>query len=286
VFKTLPRGIRQFRKGSVFICGKTKSVWLSYREKLDKTMIITSVSNDKIRFLRKLKEKKYRAETGLTLVEGGNAVRDLPESADVLCLVTTAARAGEFGPLALKFGDAEILTVSDGVMDALSETESPYGVIAAVRTAFAPFGLPASDALLLDGVADSGNLGTVLRTAAACGFEDVYLFNTADVFAPKVVRASMGAVFQLKIREVNLGEATELLQKTDGAALDMSGKSLFETVLGKSVTLVLGGEAHGISEAVLTSCKRVVSLPMKRMESLNAGVAAGVAMYEVFRRRG
>ncbi|MDR3215876.1 MAG: RNA methyltransferase [Clostridiaceae bacterium] len=248
-------------------------------------MIITSVSNDKIRFLRKLKDKKHRAETGLTLVEGGNAVRDLPNLVTVEYVAVTVERESEFtGAVSEKFKNAEILTVSQNVMDALSDTETPYGIIAAVRTAFAPFALPTGNALLLDGVSDAGNLGTVLRTAAACGFDDVYLLNTADVFSPKTIRASMGAVFQLKIRDITLNEAVKLLQKTESAALDMGGKSLFDTVFGGAVTLVLGAEAHGVSSEVLSACKYTVSLPMKRMESLNAGVAAGVAMYEVSRR--
>ena len=168
-------------------------------------------------------------------------------------------------------------------MKSVSGTVTPYGLAAAVVIPVHGFALPAGNAILLDGVSDPGNLGTILRTAAATGFKEVYLLDCTDAYAPKAVRASMGGIFRCVVREVDHEQAEALVTGTRSAALDMAGESIFASPLPAPCLFVAGSEAHGVSERLLGAVKEVRSLPMTGgMESLNVAVAAGIAMYNVF----
>ena len=134
---------------------------------------------------------------------------------------------------------------------------------------------------MLDGVSDPGNLGTILRSAAACDFCDVYLFDTADVFSPKVVRATLGGLFRVRLHEVDECLALKLMAETNSAVLDMGGKNILENKPSTPVLLVAGNEAHGVREILKRAAKNTYSLPMKNeIESLNVAVATAVSMYQ------
>lgn len=244
--------------------------------------IITSAQNRIVKLARSLADKKYRDEHGLFLAEGGNLVKDIPRGAEVSFLLLTPERAGEAAEL-LASTRAQVYYVSDAVMKSLSDTVSPYGMAAALKIPRREFALPQGNALVLDGVSDPGNLGTILRTAAAADFTDVYLLDCADVYAPKTVRASMGGVFRVRAAKVTEEQAAEVAEKTVSVALDMDGGSIAECTLTPPVTLIAGSEAHGVRERLLKAAGGVKSLPMKNgMESLNVAVAAAVAMYRIY----
>ncbi len=144
--------------------------------------------------------------------------------------------------------------------------------------------LPVGNVLVFDGLQDPGNVGTLLRTAVACGFTDVYAVNTVDMYSPKVLRSAMSAHYCIKLHECNsLEQVFEYLKELEIVACDMVGDNVFETQFCKNVALVLGNEGNGLSEYSRRNTMRTVSLPMANsFESLNVAVAGSVIMYQIY----
>lgn len=244
--------------------------------------IITSNTNDKVRFVRKLWDKKYREESGLFVLEGVNLVRDLPLAAGVSSFFVTEERELEFAPVFARFPNAEVNVVTKTVFSKMAETESPYGVLAVVKIPQSPDRAPRTRAVLLDGVRDCGNLGTIIRTLVACGFSELYLLDCADAFSGKTVRATLGGIFKLDTICVDEVRALELCTQTQSFVLDMDGENLFScNVSAEPLLLVAGSEAHGVRPSIVSACKKVVSIPMQNIESLNVATAVAVAAYEI-----
>ena len=144
-----------------------------------KMEIITSTQNQYVKQVRSLREKKFRDKTGLFVVEGGNIFKDMPEGLSVEFILATETRMDEVQKL-LVYTRAQVYYISESVMESLSDTVTPYGIIAVLKKPQNEFSMPKGNALLLDGVSDPGNMGTIIRTAAARGFEDVYLLDCVD----------------------------------------------------------------------------------------------------------
>ncbi len=245
-----------------------------------KMELITSVQNQFVKQVRSLKEKKFREKSGLFVVEGGNIFKDLPSDVEVEYILFTEERLDEVQKL-LFSTRTQTYCVSDSIMQSLSDTVTPYGIIGVLKKPQRGFELPKGNGLLLDGVADPGNLGTIIRTAAARGFEDVYLLDCVDAYSPKVVRATLGGLFKVRLTEVDEDEAITLLDNLNSAVLDFGGEDLTKAEILSPVLLVTGSEAHGVRDSVLNHSKRVLTLPMtNNIESLNAAVATAVAMYQ------
>ena len=158
--------------------------------------MITSTANEKVKFVKKLHDKKNRDAENLFIAEGVNILSDLKEGFSVKEIFATDKTAYIAENLAKKYGACTTL-VSESVMKVLADTVSPSGILALI-------GIPLSkpegvNAVVLDGVQDSGNVGTIIRTAVGAGFSDVYLVDSADAFSPKTVRASMGAVLRANV---------------------------------------------------------------------------------------
>jgi TrmH family RNA methyltransferase len=242
--------------------------------------IITSTQNQYVKQVRSLREKKFREKSGLFVVEGGNIFKDLPKDVKLEYILFTEEHFDEVQNLVF-FTRAQAYMVSESVMQSLSDTVTPYGIVAVMAKPKHEFHLPTGNALLLDGVSDPGNMGTIIRTAAARGFEDIYLLDTVDVYSPKVVRATQGGLFKVRLVTVNEDEALTLLDNTSSAVLDFGGEDLTEAEILSPILLVTGSEAHGVRDSVLNHSKRVLTLPMKNnIESLNAAVATSIAMYQ------
>jgi TrmH family RNA methyltransferase len=174
-------------------------------------------------------------------------------------------------------------------MKALSETETPQGILA-VLDEF-PLSIPESLNFILipDQIRDPGNLGTLLRTATVAGVQAVLLPpETTDAFAPKVVRSGMGAHFHLPIHSMTWEEIEKMLKVASLKVLiaDMDGQSCWETDLRQPLALVIGGEADGASQSAHVLANQKISIPMNgSIESLNAGVAGSILMFETARQR-
>ena len=250
-------------------------------------MVITSISNEKVKFFRALREAAFRKENNCFLVEGANSVKDIPSTATVRSLYVKESKQDAFKDILSRF-DAEVVTLSDELFDRVSDTVSPIGIAAVVEKE-KPSDISelfANKIIVLDHVADAGNVGAVLRTAVAAGYEQAVFIGSADPYSPKAVRASMSAIF--KIRPVFCDIHSFLCSKNinlyDIIILDMSGEDIFDVETKGKFALVVGNEAHGVSDE-FAEVGKVVSIPMQSMESLNAAVSAGIAMYVLGRNK-
>lgn len=242
--------------------------------------IITSTTNQYVKTARSLKTKKFRDKLGLFLVEGENLTKDMPENVCIEYFLVSEKMHENFQYIFSKF-NAKVLVVSDKIFDSIADTVSPQGIIAVVKKMNFSFVLPQKNALVLDKVSDCGNLGTILRTAAASGFEEIYLCESVDVFSPKVVRSSMGGLFKVKIMVCNECQAIDVLKNSNSYVLDMNGLQIGELSNQNQVTLLGGSESLGVRDIFKQNAKNIVSIPMKnKMESLNVAVAMAVAMYK------
>jgi len=246
--------------------------------------IITSLDNSMIKEARSLNDKKFRRFHGKFLVDGEKLVYEAVCGAcDVEKLFVDASRLADFGYILEKF-NGKIVPVTTKVLASISENVTPQGIIAEV--VMRETGEFAPDAnqpiLVLDRIQDPGNLGTIIRTAAATGFNTIVLIDTVDPYSPKVVRSSSGGVFYADIFRMTEAEIINFAQKKNIELLvaDMGGENVFEKpITTKNFALVIGNEGQGVSDTFKEK-GHAISLPMKsQMESLNAGVSASVLMY-------
>lgn len=255
--------------------------------------MITSSHNAKIKLVRALLGRaKERREANAFVVEGVRLVEEAISSGWTIQFALydgTLSKRGGSKVEALKSRGVDVEMVSDGLMESLSETETPQGIVAVLKFEHLPIPDSPDFILIPDQVRDPGNLGTLLRSAAATGVQAVLLPpETTDAFAPKVVRSGMGAHFRLPIRPMGWEEIAQL-GRSAGLQIylaDMDGKSCWETDLRQPLALIVGGEAEGASREARMLADQKISIPMRgKMESLNAGVAGSVVMFEVVRQR-
>lgn len=251
---------------------------------------ITSRQNPLVARLRKLgNDKKIRRQEGVFLCEGTKLVGEaLSWKAGVETLVVAEGIAlpGELPDT------VRVVEVPADLLKAVSTVDTPQGMLAVCRAPdlTPPRTLEPGLYLVLDGVQDPGNVGTVWRTADAFGAEGVFLLpGCAEPFSPKTVRSTMGACFRLPVWETGLEDLTALL---GGAGLPLYATALREDTADlRSVRLdraavVIGSEGRGVSQAVLDACALTLKIPMRdRCESLNAAVAASVVLWEGWRDR-
>jgi len=254
--------------------------------------MITSTHNPKVQLARALLGRaRERRKQDAFVVEG---VRLAEEALASGWPIRFALHVPDLGARAqgllggLEAAGVEHLPVSTEVMQSISETETPQGVLAVLEQRQLRLPEALSFVLVLDSIRDPGNLGSLLRTAAAAGVQAVFLApGTADAFAPKVVRSGMGAHFHLPIRDLDW----------DGIRRQVSGLQVFladaqaatpcwQADFRPPLALIVGGEAEGATSAARALAREAVCIPMPgRAESLNAAAAGAILIYEVMRRR-
>lgn len=237
-------------------------------------MIILSRQNPLVKELASLKEKKGRRRTGTFLVEGHKMVREAVTSGmDVVRLILREDYAGEtYGLPAVRLGRDAFAAVCD--------EKTPQGIAAEVAIPLRSVQPPQGRCLLLDGLQDPANVGAIIRTAVAAGYEDVYLAGCADPFSPKSVRASMSGVFFARIMQGTQEEILSAIAGMPVIAADMGGEDVFSYVAPEMFCLAVGSEGSGLSALVRSRADVTVRIPMDaRTESLNAAVSAGILMY-------
>lgn len=247
---------------------------------------ITSRKNLRIQILRRLgREKAFRRERGLFLCDGEKllteAVANGAEIEEVYLRGTSACP---------DLPDVPVFSLSEDVFDFASPLENSPGPLFTVRKRSMPESVQPNRVIVLENVQDPGNVGTVLRTAAALGTELVVLLGEcADPYNPKTVRAAMGALFRQNLWETDL---SSLLSKLGEWRLPFYGAALREesislkTVPLQRAAIAVGNEGKGLSDALLSKCDTKVILPMTPgSESLNAAVAASILMWEMWTQR-
>lgn len=247
---------------------------------------ITSRQNPLAVQIKKLKsDKKARREAGLLVGEGPKLLEEaLRAGIPVTTLVTDGSQSWELGP------EVRQVEVPRDLLETLCDTRTPQGVLflAEAPETTQPDRLPGQRYLVLDGVQDPGNVGTIWRTADALGADGLLLVNgCADPFGPKVVRATMGACFRLPVYEVDAATLLPLLRRS---GLHLYGTALRDdtvditTVQLDRCAVVIGSEGRGISQPLLDRCEKTLKIPMRqRCESLNAAVAASIVLWEMGR---
>lgn len=235
-------------------------------------MVISSKSNPIIKKISSLAEKKYRREYGLFIVESVKAVDECVSSGmeieEIICTQNLAERY------------SNPIVVTDELFERISTEKSPQGVLAAVKLPQKELKTPQGSCLLLDRLQDPGNLGTIIRTANAAGYTDIYLVNCADAYSPKAIRASMGGVFYVNIFECDYAGAFKVLAGVPLVCADMAGENIFDFDAPEKFCLCIGNEGNGVSGEVEERAAYTVKIPMRdTCESLNAGVSAAIAMY-------
>jgi TrmH family RNA methyltransferase len=256
--------------------------------------VITSKTNRKVKYVRSLyrrpvrqRERRFVAE-GVRLIEEMTKAGQAPVFAFYSAGVSGDARA-EALVEALRASGAEVEVVSDDVMRAMADTKTPQGILVV-----APF--PEIEAknvhlsLVLDGLRDPGNLGTILRSAEAAGVGQVITMSgTVDVFGPKVVRGAMGAHFRLPIRaDCAWDEISDSLQERQVLLAEAGGETAYDMVdWSQPSVLIMGGEARGAGAEARRLCSGTVSIPMRAgVDSLNVAVATSIILFEAARQLG
>lgn len=240
--------------------------------------MITSKQNALVKEIKSLSDKKFRDRIGIFVVEGVKPVKEaLALGLNIREIIISEKVADAFS-----FGAKKVEIVSEQVFSYISEEKTPQGVLATIYKPQNDLVCPKGNCLLLDGVSDPSNVGAIIRTAAASGFNQVYMTQTcADPYSQKAVRASMSGVFRVDIMR---GEITELLSLINLPlwVADMNGKSIFSVDNHTPLCLAIGNEGNGVSNLVKSRADFTVCIPMQNgVESLNAAVSASILMYNL-----
>ena len=248
---------------------------------------ITSRQNPLMTHLRKLaSSRSYRKKSGEYLCDGTKLLAEaLKWGAEVKTAVFS--EGVDIPPLP---DGVRAVRVSEELMRSVSPMETPQGALftVALPEVQLPETLSGKHYLVLDGVQDPGNVGTILRTADAFDCDGVFLVNAcADLYNPKTARATMGAIFRREAYTVTAEELFALLRKSGvplyGTALRDDTVPLAEANLARAA-VAIGSEGRGLSQQLLDECAKTLKIPMNpRCESLNAAIAATVVLWEMYR---
>lgn len=249
--------------------------------------VITSRANALMTHLRKLSSSAaYRRQQGEYLCDSPKLLGEaLLWEAEIVTVVTTRVDALPQLPAGVR-----VVMVPEDVMASVSPMKTPQGVLFTCRlpdTAL-PEQLEGKRYMVLDGVQDPGNVGTIWRTADAFGCDGLILLpGCADPYSAKTVRASMGALFRLPVYTAEAAEMKAVLEASD---IPLYGAALREDTLDARqvdytrAALAIGSEGRGLTEEMLSLCDRTIRIPMtERCESLNAAIAATVLLWEAYR---
>lgn len=252
---------------------------------------ITSIKNERVKYLRKLYQKKYRKERNQFILEGLRLIRGAYKSgADIENIYLTQAYYNQHKSESFLINNEKnLIFITDSLISEVADTENPQAVIAIVNEPkTTPAEVMSKDYILvIDQIQDPGNMGTMIRTAAAAGFQSLIISKgSVDIFNLKVLRATAGAIYSIPfIKDVELAELKELLKEKKQTiyAADLNTDKHYNKIkYVKPLSLIIGNEGNGIRRKLLDMADICVKIPLKgNIESLNAGVAAGVIMFKI-----
>lgn len=251
---------------------------------------ITGKDNKTIKFIKSLKKKNNRVDCGKFIAEGRKIAAEAFEYVpnNIYCVVMTEEFAQKDDAFVLRAQEVcdKVFIVSNQAFDDISDTDTPQGVLVVVgmpQSEFEP-DEASREIVVLDGVSEPGNMGTVIRTAEALGFDGLYLMKgCADIYSLKTVRSTMGSVFRMKFKTNCTIDDIILLQRKGFSVVSTTpgGEICMENmVIPEKTAIVIGNEAHGICDEILSLSDMRVKISMDGLaESLNAAVASGIVMH-------
>lgn len=237
-------------------------------------MVITSTANNQIKEIKKLKKEK-----GFLFLDNPKLILEALESG-----LKPEVVVFEEGKENRKLSHYNCLVVSKDVFKTIASTENSQGVCALVRFESRAFENPSGNFLVLDEVQDPGNVGTLIRSALAFGFNQIYLINCASKTNEKVVRSTMGAVFKTKIYEISRSEFVEKFKEQNLYCGEMNGENVENYNFKIPCGIIVGNEGNGVSKQLKEISTHVAIKMNNNIESLNAGVAGSILMFEVSKR--
>ena len=251
-------------------------------------IIIESNQNKIIKEVNSLKAKKERDKTGLFILEGKRLVDEIPNSWEIKYLLKAESYSED-----INFEN--VYTVKDSLFEKISETVNPQGILAVCHIKeFNVTNVDYSNSpffVVLENVTDPGNMGTLIRTADAAGADGIFLSKgCVDIYNPKVIRATMGSIFHLPIyRNLNLMDLMEDFKNNNVKTLaaHLKGTSTpYKVDMTTACAVIIGNEANGLSDEISEMASDLVKIPMPgKAESMNAGIAGGILIYEAVRQR-
>ncbi|GFZ30530.1 RNA methyltransferase [Clostridium zeae] len=252
--------------------------------------LIESNDNKHFKELKKLKEKKYRKQLGLYIIEGLRFVEEAVKANAVIDeIIIDEAKQEKFEDIYLKVSDDKITLLKSSLFNQLSSTENPQGIIAVIKTGSSENNYKGSFYVLLDKLQDPGNVGAIIRTAHAAAVDGIIVRDgTVDIYNDKTLRSTMGSIFHTNIIE---DKNLEVVQKFKEDGFKLLASSLdtdfnyYEVDLSDKIILVVGNEGNGVSDEIYQLCDLKAKIPMPgNAESLNASVAASIMIYEKVRQ--
>lgn len=267
---------------------------------------ITSKSNQKVKYIKSLNEKKFRQKYNEYYLEGIKVVNELldmynKKAVDIMSIACSYDILSKLnGGLETinrleKIKSIDMYNMSKEVFESITDTVSPQGILAVLK-------IPNktisdidnnSNILILDKLQDAGNVGTIIRTADSFSVRNIIcLEGTVDVFSPKVLRSTMASIFRVNIIQIDNNDLTNCINKIKAKGYNIIGTSLkTEVYVSKDVfkdkcAFVVGNEANGISETIIKNCDKLVKIPMSdTAESLNVACATSIMLYEQFKNK-
>lgn len=252
-------------------------------------MYITSISNNIIKEVLSLQNKKFRDELGLFVVEGKKQIDEIPVDWNIKYFVAVKDFENKI------LNKDKVYFVSDKIFRKISSTVTPQGIMAVVEQK--KFDINSitniKDGLfvILDCLQDPGNLGTIIRSSVAFGANGIFISrNSVDVYSSKVIRSAMGAIFKIPIiTECNVKEILKFLKSKNITiySLDLAAQNyISETNFKNSSAIIVGNESTGIEKDIISTADKRIKIKMvKNVDSLNASVACSVALYEISKQR-
>ena len=234
-------------------------------------MNITSLQNNHVKYWYSLNNKKFRDKERRFLIEGEHLISEAKKQNLVIETISTTDKTADF-------------FVTKEIMKKISNQASISENAAVVR--FIPEDKISGNVIILDGIQDPGNLGTIIRSCIAFNFTNIILSDTSvDLYNPKVIRATEGMLFHINVLRRNLIDFIPTLKKMGYKIVgtDVINGSDIKNINKKNIAIILGNEGNGISNEIKSFCDEFVYINMNNScESLNVGIAASILMYEVY----
>ena len=249
-------------------------------------MIITSKDNEIIKNIKKLKEKKYRLDS--YIVEGIKMVKEaINENQEIALIAIREDFKIDFDTKNIK-----TVTISNKIFNDISDVKTPQGILAIIKkNQNNQIETNSNYILALDSLQDPGNMGTIIRTADSANINQIIINKTTvDPYSPKVIRSTMGAIYRTNIIEVEDLKTTLKEIQSKGFQIittDLKAtQSIYDINYNNKTVVVIGNEANGVSQEILQTADKKVTIPMLgKTESLNASIAASIMIYEYVRQK-